>query len=477
MTRKKKVLKAFIVMPFNKEPIEKIYSDVIKPTLTKHEFESSRVDEMSGSKTIVEDIHNGIDGSSLVVAITTGSNANVFYELGYAKHAGKEVILICDDTKTIPSDVHHIRHLIYDPSNMPKLKKDFDRWVSESDVSSIPKVRKKFASDEIMHRGDIFPDIIDAALFMAPIQGQDMRTDIIGHIKNGQVIPSRYLYLGDQGYRNWLKLCQDPEYIYFKDAVNFYTNNSKRLSDTIFNTLGEASFDFISLGPGNGQKDLVLLRAFAKNLSSDNHLYYYPYDINTLMIEESIRTIAADRTVKNCTKIKAIASDFESLPRFKPVYQYRAEPNVFSLVGNTLGNMEKDHAFLTQLYKTAMLENDILILEVRILSDKKVIGSVEVNKVFDFGPLDALGVPYDSNKLTYNTEEKSISNIPGTETTVAIYEEVDIAGKKYNPVQLSYIHLYSPEKLENVLKNVGFEIIDSFTNSSFAIFMLHKTKK
>lgn len=54
--------------------------------------------------------------------------------------------------------------------------------------------------------------------------------------------------------------------------------------------------DFVSLGPGDGKKDRMLIRAFFEASCNPpvSSLYYYPYDINSQMITQSLKEIGED---------------------------------------------------------------------------------------------------------------------------------------------------------------------------------------
>lgn len=106
---------AFILMPFNKE-FDDIYKMGIKETANSLEIKAERVDEQIFQEGILERIYRQIEAADIVVADMTGQNPNVFYEVGYAHAKEKLCILLTRDSKDIPFDLKHHRHIVYDGS-------------------------------------------------------------------------------------------------------------------------------------------------------------------------------------------------------------------------------------------------------------------------------------------------------------------------------------------------------------------------
>lgn len=104
--------KIFVLMPFTLEWSNRIWQQMIKPTIEANGYEALRADDLYG-QDIVEDIWSSILSAHLVIADITGRNPNVFYELGIAHTLGKKVILISQDTNDIPFDLNRYRHIIY----------------------------------------------------------------------------------------------------------------------------------------------------------------------------------------------------------------------------------------------------------------------------------------------------------------------------------------------------------------------------
>ena len=103
----------FYLGPFS-EPFNAIYNDHILKVLTKEGFTVERADEIYGTQPIIEDIWEGINTASLIVADVTGKNPNVMYEIGMAHTIGKPVIIVTQSIDDVPFDLKHYRCIIYE---------------------------------------------------------------------------------------------------------------------------------------------------------------------------------------------------------------------------------------------------------------------------------------------------------------------------------------------------------------------------
>ena len=105
----------FVVMQF--DGYERLYEDVIRPLESTLRLNLRRVDEVEHPGSIIADIEDGIAEADLVIAEITESNANVFYEVGFAYALSKPVVLIAKRSrKKLPFDLLVERCLFYEDS-------------------------------------------------------------------------------------------------------------------------------------------------------------------------------------------------------------------------------------------------------------------------------------------------------------------------------------------------------------------------
>ena len=105
--------RAFVVMQFE-DTYDNLYKEVIAPVCERSGFEVKRADDIFRPGVILEDIIGSLVDSDVVIAEISPSNANVFYELGYAHALDKPTVLLARRGGTLPFDVRGNRVIFYD---------------------------------------------------------------------------------------------------------------------------------------------------------------------------------------------------------------------------------------------------------------------------------------------------------------------------------------------------------------------------
>lgn len=325
--------------------------------------------------------------------------------------------------------------------------------------------------------GKLFEGFVDAALYTA--DDSVGRQEIIKAIEGRTLIPNRYLYSSDAGADNWVRLCEDPEYRHHRESVDFWSSRAGHdVTTMIREKIGQADFDFVSLGPGDGQKDAVLVEGW---LESGASVFYYPYDVSLPLVSRAIRTVRTEtQGSKDGLHIKAVLADFKHLGTVSEVFSHRATPNVVGLLGNSLGNLRGELKFLQDL-RRQMSDEDLLILEVRLKSHEDQLPELATPQSlhFDFGPLEHyLGLTFDEAKMTFSTK-RGISSIDNTDTTVVACKDLSIPGATATEAKLIYIHEYEEKAFVSAIEE-RFEIVKlkpGNENERFLVCVLRKKKR
>ena len=105
--------RVFVVMPFAKE-FEDIYLLGIRDVAEGLGFIVERADDIEHNETILDVICAKIRAADAVIGDTTGSNPNVFYELGYAHALDCPTILIARKGTNLPFDIQGRNHIFYE---------------------------------------------------------------------------------------------------------------------------------------------------------------------------------------------------------------------------------------------------------------------------------------------------------------------------------------------------------------------------
>lgn len=102
----------FTIMSFERE-FRDVYSSY-KEVCQESGFEVERTDEAASRERIIPRIENGIRHSAFVIADVSQKSLNVFYEVGFARGLGKEVILTARKGTELPFDLHDVPTIYWD---------------------------------------------------------------------------------------------------------------------------------------------------------------------------------------------------------------------------------------------------------------------------------------------------------------------------------------------------------------------------
>ncbi len=111
---------AFLLTPFSakaaggeKPATYRAVQAAIREAAAQTGVELRRADSIFRAGVIVEQVREAIERADLIIAVCTGKNANVFYELGLAEALGHEPILVAPDASHLPFDKAHCRCHMY----------------------------------------------------------------------------------------------------------------------------------------------------------------------------------------------------------------------------------------------------------------------------------------------------------------------------------------------------------------------------
>jgi hypothetical protein len=106
--------RCFVLLPLRK-PFIGYFEQIIKPAALEAGLSAVKADDIYGTRAVIRDIWELIWTARVVVAIVTGKNPNVNYELGICHALGVPTILVTEREDDIPFDYRHRRYLRYVP--------------------------------------------------------------------------------------------------------------------------------------------------------------------------------------------------------------------------------------------------------------------------------------------------------------------------------------------------------------------------
>ncbi len=414
----------------------------------------------------LEDLFNAIDQAGLVIGVEGEDDPRVRYELGYARHLRKEILLLTASSSVIPPEAADVDLLEYSTANLRDVQNQLADRVGRAGFLLSSRARG------VLRRGEVFETVVDGTFYLQQVRPQPTRREIFGALDRGVPMPQRLLYLTEEGQHAYLDLCADRGYLYYQETAGYISANASAIVDAVLGHCDSTEVDFISLGVGNGRKDGHLLTEFLRRTRDFRYTYYYPYDVSGGLLLETMRNILHRELPLERLRVKAIEGDVSYLHDLKKVFDYRIEPNVYSLLGG-LDNISNEVDLLNILHGV-MNANDCLLLEVRKKgSGERALGDTEINRRLDLAPLTYLGANVERTEVVYKPVT-SRSAIPKTTTIAGVADHLVLEKRPYTNVSLFSVHYYDPDSITEVLKEIGFRVLLSHEGETSLFYVCAK---
>lgn len=380
---------------------------------------------------------------------------NVIFELGlFAGFLGiKKCYALIPNNLIIkqPSDLLGVLHANY------KYEKNEDNYIKamrtgiNKITQSIEQIQKEKKKSTTLIRGDYRNYIADASISL-DILDFEMHEEWIKNIRRAKKVKEELLYWERNTANRWMEYEK-----YTIKRIDHLLNLSKFLKENI-----DEAIDFISLGPGSGEKDKIII----SNLINPKYVHwYYPIDISSHLLFQTLKKITSEFDDRKL-KVKGIRANFKSLERLKFVYQYTNHLNIFLLLGNTLGNYQESD--LLNTIRNSMYKDDLLILELNKIDQENNSSNKYNNpnyQKFILEPLKSIGITPKSNQLKFESFDNNASSIENAIRINANYylnqDDKKLIGNEYDKITITHSTKYDYQKLIEYLSSMNFEIIYS----------------
>lgn len=178
---------------------------------------------------------------------------------------------------------------------------------------------------------------------------------------DGKRITCCYAYMGVEPALAWATACRDLMYPVMKRSIESFGERWRCIRSSI----GPGAFHYVSLGPGDGQKDGVIIEDLR---STHPHLCYVPVDASTEMLRLAVRDLIFRLKLPK-ENVLSLSWDFaarDNLVALRSLLDklFGDGPVLFSLLGNTLANFDDDADLLRLLAAELLRPQDRLLLEV-----------------------------------------------------------------------------------------------------------------
>lgn len=177
----------------------------------------------------------------------------------------------------------------------------------------------------------------------------------------GKRITSGFSYLGTEPAIAWANACRDRLYPVMKQSIESFGLRWRSIRES----LGGKPYHYVSLGPGDGQKDAVILR----DLRRDNALLcYVAVDMSTEMLRLGVPALIRELKL-SCRRVLSVQLDFSSQGNVAELRRvlnvlFDEEAILFSLLGNTMTNFDNDTELLRMFAEQLLRPQDRFVLEV-----------------------------------------------------------------------------------------------------------------
>lgn len=196
--------------------------------------------------------------------------------------------------------------------------------------------------------------------------------------KGNRRISSGHSYWGIGPALRWQAACTDPLYHMKRNIDNF----PKTITSFKKHIEGK-NFDYVSIGVGEGAKDVSVLSTWLLDSAHQEDFTYFPVDISIDMLRFAIDSVQATSKVLPHQRV-AIQRDFEDPQGLKDIVKIahlvgNGKPILYGFIGNTISNLDNPTGILTKILEI-MEPEDLLLFEAQIV-DRKIHSKEEIEKL------------------------------------------------------------------------------------------------
>lgn len=182
-------------------------------------------------------------------------------------------------------------------------------------------------------------------------------------------IEDGYQYVGSLPAHMWRMATADPSYRTLNHGITTFPKRWSNLQSAV-----DRPFTYVSIGPGTGEKDgMVLAHLQSLARSSSHRIGYIPVDISADLLRMSldvsmrgiddrvVEVLPIELDIANPYTMESLKAILENLPADNGV--------LVAVLGNTLANFRDDRHILRQISSLLNPASDALLLELATTAD------------------------------------------------------------------------------------------------------------
>jgi uncharacterized SAM-dependent methyltransferase len=291
---------------------------------------------------------------------------------------------------------------------------------------------------------------------------------------NGKRITTSHAYDGIGPAVAWTSVCRDPLCGGPRQSVESFARRWQGLSAG----MPAEPCHYVSLGPGDGRKDGVLLEDLSR---ANADLCYLPVDASEELLHLAVRGLIRRLSLPT-DRVLSLPWDFAMTENVTGLRRLLDElfgptPVLFSLLGNTLAHFDDDVALLRRFADHLLRPGDRLLLEVEVtmaLDDDQVVNAVaeyehsaafgefvaavlraHTDLLVDHDAVELLGAVDGDRALVVKTAYR---NRTGTDVRITLPNNEHVCFAPDDTIRLALTRKYSPEGLSALLHEAGLTV-------------------
>ena len=268
-------------------------------------------------------------------------------------------------------------------------------------------------------------------------------------------LPEKFFYWFPLSVRAWLALCSDGAYRNFVRSRSLIARSRAELA----RLFPVAPLEVVSLGAGQGDKDLLLLEALRERGA---RVSYVPVDTSQALLE-----MACGGALSAGFPAQGIKADFTN-PRHLQALAAEPEtpPRLLLLIGNTLGAFDpiaeaRDLAGLLR-------RGDALLVDGEVYAGDATVAGYDnpLNRRFAWAPLNAVGIREGDGELVFAAADDA--RLPGLHLIPKYFQagrdvEALMGGEalrlaRGEQLAMNHSYKYAPETFLGILSDAGLTV-------------------
>lgn len=286
---------------------------------------------------------------------------------------------------------------------------------------------------------------------------------------SARYLPEKFFYWLPLSVKAWLDLCRGAEYKNFARSLRLVSSHAEQVAQQI----PRAAFSVISLGAGQGDKDLLLLEALRQ---AGHAVSYRPVDSSQALLER-----ACAGATQAGFPARGLKADLVNRGHVSQMNADAKRSRLLLLLGNTLGGFGPLE--FVSILREIVRPGDWLLLDGEIFSGNETMAGYDnpINRRFAFAPLRSIGIGEEDGALRFESLADSRREglyLVGKYFVVGRRRELVVAGKplwleRDEKVSMSSSYKYTRAAfLEIVRQDVGLEVVGEYVSEGERFLMV-----